>query len=320
MTVNDIKNVTCYGAGMIGSSWALNFAMEGLAVKLFDINDAAVEAGMNRIKQGLEGFKRNGVLTDGQIQEILGRIQCTTDPVEALKDADYIQESGPENFPAKHGIVDLVEKHAPVTAIYASSTSYMNVSDICKPAVHKERYIGAHPYNPPHLIPLVELTKTDDTDPAVLQLAYDFFKAIHKEPVVLMKESLGFISNRIQSVLGREMNDLIYRGVCTAEDANKAITFGPAMRWAVMGPHMVFELGSATGYRGLHANISGSGINVLDDVAKWTKTPDEVYEMIFDGIDRMKETDPEYKGKTNAELADWRDDMLIGILKLHHKL
>ena len=318
--VKDIKRVTCFGGGMIGSSWALNFAMYDREVMLYDVSDESLELASNRIQAALQILKKNGVMDDDRVAAAFSRIHMTKDPQEALTGTNYIQESGPENFPAKHGIVDLVEKYAPADAIYGSSTSYMNISDICANALHRERYIGAHPYNPPHLIPLVELTKHDGTDPAVLQLAYDFFKSIHKEPVVLLKESLGFISNRLQSVLTREMADLINRGVCSAEDCNKAVTYGPGMRWAVAGPHLIFELANAKGYGALLQNIKGSGINVLTETATWTETPKEVFPKILDGIEQMKAHMPDEIGHTIPELSDWRDDMLIGILKLHHKI
>jgi 3-hydroxyacyl-CoA dehydrogenase len=273
--MTDIKKVCCYGVGMIGAGWAVAFAWAGLDVNMLDLSQDALDAGMARVKKGFASLARNGVLTKDEINSALARIKCYTNPKEALADVQYIQESVLEHFNVKHAVVEAVEKYAPTDTIFGSSTSNMKITDIAAPATHKERYIGAHPYNPPYLLPLVELNSGEGTDPKILQRAYEFFKEIGKEPVVLKKEVAGFICNRIQNAVWRELRDLIGKGVITVEDADKAITFGPGMRWALMGPSRCQQLSSVGGIAAQNKNIHGSGVNVVADLATWGVVPPE---------------------------------------------
>lgn len=320
MGAQNIKNVTCIGGGTIGASWAVCFAMNGLAVKLYDISDEALEAARMLIMHSAETLKKCEVLDLNGHMALLNRMIYTTDIEFALEGVDYIQESTPENFKVKHRTVEAIEAYAPVTAICGSSTSRMRISDICKFARHKERYIVTHPYNPPHLVPLVELAKGPDTSPETEQTTYDFFKRLNKEPIILKKESLGFVGNRYQAVLDREMADLVGRGVVSLEDANKAISYGPGFRYSVMGPTMVYDLGSAAGLRGLVQNMDGSGINLLEDVANWTVNPHAPNPNYYDEVDEMWSGLPDGAGQTRESAAAWRDQMLIAQLRLHGKL
>ena len=161
MNVTDIKRVACVGGGVIGSSWAIQFAMRGLDVVLYDINDeqlAKSEAQMHKSLDSLEQFK---AITPERRQEIVAAIRLTTSMEEAVGKAQFIQESGPERLEIKQSILAQAEEFASSEALYASSTSGLLISDIAAKAAHPERCVGAHPYNPPHLIPLVELTSGD---------------------------------------------------------------------------------------------------------------------------------------------------------------
>ena len=320
MKATEIRNVTCIGGGTIGASWAVCFAMNGLNVTLYDISDAALEAAQRIVIRSAQTLRENEVFDQSGYESLLNRVTYTTDIKYALENADYIQESTPENVAVKHVTVESIETYAPVTAICGSSTSRMKISDICVNAVHKERYIVTHPYNPPHLVPLVEVAKGPDTSEETEQVVYEFFKLLKKEPILLKKESLGFVGNRIQAVVDREVSDLVGRGVVSLEDANKAISFGPGFRYAVMGPTLVYDLGSATGLRGLASNMSGSGINLLDDVAKWTVVPYVQDDAYYDQIDVMRSHLPDGAGESRETAAAWRDNMLIAQLKLHKKI
>ena len=316
MKATDIKNVTCIGGGTIGSSWAVIYAKNGLNVKLYDINQGALDAARGVVERSAAVLKKAEVIDEAGEKALLGNIEYTMDIEYALKDADYIQESTPENPKVKHETVAKIEKYAPVDAIVGSSTSRMKISEIASEAEHKERYIVTHPYNPPYLVPLVELSKGPDTSDETAETLIEFFESIGKVPILLKKESYGFVCNRIQAVLDRELADLVGRGVVSLEDANKAVTYGPGMRYAIMGPTLVYDLGSATGLRGLSSNMAGSGINLLDDVAKWTVKPYDQPDY-YDWVDEMRSHLPEEAGTTREENAAWRDEMLIGILRLH---
>lgn len=320
MKPEEIKRVACVGGGVIGSSWAIQFAMKGLDVVLYDINDEQLAKSKAQMHKSLDALEQFKAVTPERRKEIADRVKLTTSMEEAVKDAQFVQESGPERLEIKQSILAQVEQYAPVEAIYASSTSGLLVSDIASKAAHPERCVGAHPYNPPHLIPLVELTSGDKTDPAVLQLAYDFYQSIGKEAVLLRKECPGFIANRLQLALYREVQDLVMRGVCSVEDADKALVYGPGLRWAIFGHNMIMQLGNPGGLTGMVQMLGNSGDRWLADMASWTHQPDNWAEVAQPGVDQEMANFPDHIGHTNEECAKYRDQMLIELLKLHRKL
>lgn len=320
MKPEEIKRVACVGGGVIGSSWAIQFAMKGLDVVLYDINDEQLAKSQAQMHKSLDALEQFKAVTPQRRQEIADRVKLTTSMEEAVKNAQFIQESGPERLEIKRSILAQVEEYASADAIYASSTSGLLVSDIAAQAAHPERCVGAHPYNPPHLIPLVELTSGDKTDPELLQLAYDFYQSIGKEAVLLRRECPGFIANRLQLALYREVQDLVMRGVCSVEDADKALVYGPGLRWAIFGHNMIMQLGNPGGLTGMVNMLGNSGDRWLADMASWTHQPDNWAEVAQPGVDQEMKNFPDYIGHTNEACAAYRDQMLIELLKLHRKL
>ena len=320
MKPEEIKRVACVGGGVIGSSWAIQFAMKGLDVVLYDINDEQLAKSQAQMHKSLDALEQFKAVTPQRRQEIADRVKLTTSMEEAVKNAQFIQESSPERLEIKRSILAQVEEYASADAIYASSTSGLLVSDIAAQAAHPERCVGAHPYNPPHLIPLVELTSGDKTDPELLQLAYDFYQSIGKEAVLLRKECPGFIANRLQLALYREVQDLVMRGVCSVEDADKALVYGPGLRWAIFGHNMIMQLGNPGGLTGMVQMLGNSGDRWLADMASWTHQPDNWAEVAQPGVDKEMANFPDHIGHTNEDCAKYRDQMLIELLKLHRKL
>ena len=320
MKPEEIKRVACVGGGVIGSSWAIQFAMKGLDVVLYDINDEQLAKSQAQMHKSLDALEQFKAVKPQRRQEIADQVKLTTSMEEAVKDAQFIQESGPERLEIKRSILAQVEEFASPDAIYASSTSGLLVSDIAAQAAHPQRCVGAHPYNPPHLIPLVELTSGDKTDPELLQLAYDFYQSIGKEAVLLRKECPGFIANRLQLALYREVQDLIMRGVCSVEDADKALVYGPGLRWAIFGHNMIMQLGNPGGLTGMVQMLGNSGDRWLADMASWTHQPDNWAEVAQPGVDQEMANFPDHIGHTNEDCAKYRDQMLIELLKLHRKL
>ena len=320
MKPEEIKRVACVGGGVIGSSWAIQFAMKGLDVVLYDINDEQLAKSQAQMHKSLDALEQFKAVTPQRRQEIADRVKLTTSMEEAVKNAQFIQESGPERLEIKRSILAQVEEYASADAIYASSTSGLLVSDIAAQAAHPERCVGAHPYNPPHLIPLVELTSGDKTDPGLLQLAYDFYQSIGKEAVLLRRECPGFIANRLQLALYREVQDLVMRGVCSVEDADKALVYGPGLRWAIFGHNMIMQLGNPGGLTGMVQMLGNSGARWLADMASWTHQPDNWAAVAQPGVDKEMANFPDHIGHTNEDCAKYRDQMLIELLKLHRKL
>ena len=321
MVATDIKKISCIGAGVIGYSWALYFALKKLDVVVYDISNDNIELVKRRISESLNSLINNNVIESSDIDNISSRISYTTSIKEAVSNADFIVESAPESYDIKRNLVKEIEEFTNSDTIIASSTSGLLITEIAKYAKHPERFIGAHPYNPPHLIPLVEITKGNKTSEDVINTAKEFYISIGKEPIVLQKEALGFICNRIQMALYREVCDLVCRGVCTVEDADKAVTYGPGLRWGIMGPSLVFQLGGGEhGIAGLLKHLEPSINMWLKDMADFKEFPKEFGTIVQNGVNEEIANRTKDIGNTNETLLEYRDKMLIEILKLHNKL
>lgn len=309
------------GAGVIGYSWALKFALAGWKVYAQNRSQSSSETCKKRIEESMDSLVKNGVLSLEEAGQALKRIHYTTSIKEAVEHAYFIQESSKEDYATKQALVEEIEKYAPENSIIASSTSGLLVTEIAKYAKHPERFVGGHPYNPPHLIPLVEITKGEKTSEEAVAKAKEIYTEIGNEPVVLNKEALGFICNRLQMALYREVANLVLSGVCSVEDADKAVVFGPGIRWGILGPSAVFELGGgAGGVSGLMNHLSSS-INLwLNDMADWKEFPNEWAEVAQKGVNEEIANRPAEIGNTHESLEEYRDHMLIELLKLHNKL
>lgn len=318
MNEKDIKKVVCVGGGVIGSSWALQFASKGLETTLYDINDEMLQKSKTQMQCSIDSLVNYKALTKEEGEKIFSSVKFTTDIEDAVKDAQFIQESGPERLEIKKSILANVEKYAPKDAVYASSTSGLLISQIAEDAMYPQRCIGAHPYNPPHLIPLVELTKNPASSDEFVNMVYDFYQSIGKEAILLNKECPGYIANRLQLALYREMIDLVMRGVCSVEDVDKALVYGPGIRWAIFGHNMIMELGNPKGFIGMVDMLGKGGDVWLADMARWTEMPD--IRCFDEGVKEEMKHFPAFKGNDHDSCAKFRDQALIEILKIHHKL
>lgn len=284
MKMGGIEKVAVLGGGLIGSSWATNFLWKGLRVSLYDINEQALSTAESRIRQNLEYLVSKTILTRDEMNSALGLVTYHRTIEEAVAGVRFIQESVPENYEVKQSVLAEVDEYAPADGIFASSTSGLLLSEIAKNSKRPDRCIGAHPYNPAHLIPLVEISKGEKTDEAAVTRACDFYRALGKEPIVLRKEALGFIANRLSMALYREAVDLVVRGVCSVEDVDKAVNFGPGLRYALMGPNLIYQLGGGQhGIEGLLKHVGGSVELWWQDMATWKKWPPAWTETARDG-------------------------------------
>ncbi len=318
----EIKKIACVGGGLIGAGWATQFSMKGYNVNLYDVNDDQLKSAHEHVKKNYNSLFEYGVLTKEQCNIAINRIKYTSNLREALKNVELVQESGPERYEIKQSILAQIDEISGEEVIYASSTSGLLISKIAEKSKYAQRCVCAHPYNPPHLVPLVELIGYEGAEEAVAILK-EFYSSIGKEPVVLHKEVPGFIANRIQAAVGREIIDLVLHGVCSVEDADKALTFGPGMRWAIMGQNLLYDLGGGSeGVCGLYQKIGGdpNRRTWLDDMAKWTKYPKEWPQIAQKGVDEAIKNRPKEFGNTKESLGQYRDKMLIEILKLHKKI
>jgi len=310
----------CYAAGVIGSSFAVSFALNDIECRVYVTNEDRKTRGTAAIEKVLDSLVQIEAISAERRQEVRERIIVTTDPKEAFDGVSLIQENGPEKLEVKQEILEVIEQYAPEDAIVASSTSGMPVTDIAAKAKHPERCIGAHPFNPPHLIPLVEITKGEKTTQECVDKAVAIYRQAGKEPVVLLKEKKGFIANRFSHAVLREAMALIAEGACTAEDADRALVYGPGIRWASVGQCMIGELGTAGGVKEGFTRFAPLNAMIFQDLSEITEVPEGVAEMAEKGVNKLYEENPDCIGHNKEEVSAFRDKVLVEVLKLHGKL
>ncbi|HPK54106.1 MAG TPA: 3-hydroxyacyl-CoA dehydrogenase family protein [Smithellaceae bacterium] len=322
MKAADIKKIAVLGgSGLIGSSWVTFFLWKGLDVNVYDVNANLLDTARERIDVNLSYLVEKSIVTKEAKEKALRKIFYTKDLPEAFRNAQYIQECAPERYEPKQELVAALDKYGSPETIFASSTSGLIITEIAKYSRFPQRCVGAHPYNPPHLIPLVEISKGDKTSADTVQITYDFFKAVGKEPVIMQKEAPGFISNRLQMAVYREAVDMVIRGVCSVEDVDKALCYGPGLRYALMGQTLIFHLGGGKGgLKGFQANIGKTAEVWLADMADWKKWPEGCADVLQAGVDKEIANRSVEEGKTSEEIIRWRNDKLLALLKILNKI
>ena len=321
MKTPEIKKVAVLGGGLIGSGWATSFLWKGFPVHVYDISEDALKTARSRVRGNMEYLVSKNVLTTAMMNVALSLAKYTTNIEEAIKDIQFIQECALEKYEVKQALLAEVDKYAPANAVFASSTSGLLITEIARYSKYPGRCLGAHPYNPPHLIPLVEIGKGDQTSEETVKRTYDFYELLGKVPIVLQKEALGFIANRLAVALWREAMDLVMRGVSSIEDVDKAVCFGPGLRYALMGPNLTYHLGGGEyGIQGLIKHIGPSVELWWNDMAVWKKWPPGLAEIAQEGVLREIANRAPEQGRTNEEIVKWRDDGLITILKYLKKI
>ena len=306
----EFTSVGVVGTGTIGASWAACYALGGLEVRLYDAAPAALDGGLRAAAAFLDQHAELGLAGRARADEAAARLR-RADSLEAMAEgAGFVQESVRETLEAKQEVFGRLDACLPPGTPIASSTSGLLMTDIQRGLRRPERTLIAHPFNPPHLIPLVELVGGERTAPETLDRARRFFEALGKTPVTLRREVPGHIANRLAAALWREAIDLVASGAASVEDVDKALSAGPGLRWAVMGQHMIYHLGGgAGGYRHFIDHIGSSFGAYWRGMADWTAIPPEAREQVIAGVERSA------AGRTPAELARGRDRRLAAVLK-----
>jgi carnitine 3-dehydrogenase len=299
-----VERVAVIGAGTIGASWATLFLAQGLEVAVYDPAADTERRVRGFVARAWPTMARLGLAERAEPD----RLRFHGDPADAAKGAPFVQESGPENLAAKQVLFARMEEGLEPDAIVASSTSGLLPSDLQAGSALPERYLVGHPFNPPHLMPLVELVGGRATDPAVLDRAAAFYRSVGKRPIVIRREMRGHVANRMQVALYREAIHLALEGVASIEDIDAAIAYGPGLRWAIMGPHMLHHLaGGEGGLRHLLEHI-GPGIESWwNDLGR----PDLTAEV----IDRLVGMFEASNARSVQDLAAERDALLIALLE-----
>ena len=303
VSVDEVDQVAVIGAGTIGASWAACFLAHGLEVMVVD--PVREQADLRRAIGAMwPALERLGLAQDADVSKM--KFSKTID--DGLAAAQFVQESVPERLPLKHETLHALEEVIGPAVIVSSSTTAMLPSDIQAAARFPQRVLVGHPFNPPHLIPLVEVVGGTQTAPQTLAWAMEFYRAVGKTPVLMRKEAYGHIANRLTAALFREAVHLVAEGITTVEDIDEVITQGPGLRWALQGPFTTYHLAGGSG--GIAHYMQHLGPT---QEARWRtlgnpRLTDELAAQIVEAVEEMM-------AETSlSQLARMRDN---GLLELH---
>jgi 3-hydroxyacyl-CoA dehydrogenase len=310
-TAKPIHRVAIIGTGVIGASWTALFLANGLEVVATDVAPNAEAALKRFVEAAWPALKRLG-LSPGASQS---KLTFKADLAAAVKGADLVQENGPERIDFKKKLYGQLDELLPPDVIIASSSSGLTMSEIQSGCgAHPERCVIGHPFNPPHLMPLVEIVGGAKTSEETIERVTIFYTAMGKKPVRLHKELPGHVANRLQSAMSREVYYLVAEGVVSAADADTALSWGPGLRWGVMGSLLLNHLGGGEG------GIEHFFQQFTGPMTAWWKvlgqpvlTPD-VQKKIVDSVRA------EVGSRSIDELAAERDEMLLGLIELRTKV
>ena len=301
------KRIAVIGAGTIGASWAAYFLARGFEVAAYDPSPNGETFARRFIDNAWPALEQLKVVQPGADRK---RFEFFSDPAAAAKGAAFVQESGPEREDLKIELFATLDVAAPPETVIASSSSGLLISRVTVKCKHPQRCVIGHPFNPPHLIPLVEVVGGAKTSPEAIAKAMYFYSEIGKHPIHIKKEVRGHVANRLQAALWREAIHLVSEGVVSVADADAAVAYGPGLRWALMGPSLIFHLaGGEGGMTHFMAHIGGPMQSWMDDLGTPQLTP-QTQQKIIDGVAK------EAAGRSISDLQRWRDRKLIEILKV----
>ncbi|MFI6357729.1 3-hydroxyacyl-CoA dehydrogenase NAD-binding domain-containing protein [Streptomyces sp. NPDC050743] len=299
-----VQRVAIVGTGTIGGSWATHYLVRGFDVTATDPAPTAETALRAYVEAAWDTAASIG-LAPGASPD---RLSFTADLRQAVADADFVQENAPERPELKVKLFADIDEATPPDAILASSSSGITMSVIQAECRRPERTVIGHPFNPPHIVPLVEVVGGTRTDPDTVRDVMAFYAAIGKKPVHLKKELPGHVANRIQAALYREVVYLVQEGVLDVADSDDAVSWGPGLRWGVMGPHLLWHLGGGEGgIQHFMETLMPRMVASWQDLGTPEFTPELQQTIVAGVLD-------EANGHSVDELADRRDAMLSALL------
>ena len=258
--------VALIGAGVIGRGWIRLFAPHGAEVRVYDPNPAQIPKTLGWLAQDLTADVAEGFVTAGERDHILQRVRGEGNLAKALADTDYVQESAPEKLEVKQALFAELDRLAPPEAILASSTSALDIGEIAKGLPGERRCVMAHPFNPPHLMPVVEMLGAPGTDPAMLRKACEMLAACGQIPVRMNRYIKGFLGNRIQAAVVREALHLVETGVADAVAVDAVIRDALALRWATIGNFGANHANADEGIAQYFGRYGGSYRTLMEDL------------------------------------------------------
>jgi L-gulonate 3-dehydrogenase len=301
-----MERIAIIGAGLIGRAWAMVFARAGHPVKLWDNDAGAVPTALRLIEEGVRELHGFGLVAEDP-RTVSARVAAAPTLADAVKDADYVQENTAERVDVKQQVYAQMDAFAPNNCILASSTSTIPTSVFSAGLKGRERCIVAHPVNPPHVVPVVELSPAPWTSPAVVKRSFALHEKAGQVPIIVKREVQGFILNRLQAALLNEAWRLVQEDFVTVDDLDKCLKDGLGLRWSFMGPFETIDLNAPGG---------------VPDYAQ--RYGPALYEMMKDV--QLKPWDPALIAKINAERRKvmpqeqhaereaWRDRRLMALI------
>lgn len=309
MRPGQVNCIALVGTGVIGGGWALHFLARGLEVRAFDPHPQARRRFGEMVDYAWPTLEKLG-LAPGASPD---RICFAASLEEAVSEVPVVQENSPEVLASKIDVLARIDAAARPETVVLSSTSGLRMTDMQVKCRHPQRTVVGHPFNPPYLIPLVEVVGGERTASEAIDWAVDFYRAFGKRPVRLNREVPGFIATRLQEALWREMLHMVDAGEATVEQIDEAVTSGPGLRWAITGPGMNYHL--AGGERGM--------AHVLDQFGptlKWPWTRLEAPELTPELREKLiRGCEAESAGRSIPDMIKARDAYLVGILNLLRK-
>ena len=309
-TTKPIRRIAIIGTGVIGASWTSLFLARGLQVTATDVAPNAEVALKRFVEAAWPALTRLG-LSPGASQS---NLRFTADLAAAVKDANLVQENGPERIDFKKKLYGQLDDLLPADTIIASSSSGLTMSEIqAACATHPERCVIGHPFNPPHLVPLVEIVGGVKTSEETIRRVEEFYTALGKRTIRLRKEVPGHVANRLQAALSREVYHLVADGVVSAADADTALCWGPGLRWGIMGSLLLNHLGGGQGgIEHFFAQFTGPMTAWWKTLGQPVLTP-EVQQTLIASVRA------EVGSRSIDELAAERDELLLGLIELRTK-
>lgn len=299
-----VRRIAVLGTGTIGASWAAYFLARGYDVAAWD----PAEGWRDRLATFIDNA-RPQLAALGMAGR--GALSTVDSPEEAVAGAQFVQENAPERMPIKRELFGRIDAAVPEDAVVALSTSGLILSDIQEGLSIAPRMVVGHPFNPPHLIPLVEVVLGRRTDPEVGRWAHGFYDHVGKHAIYVNKEVPGHLANRLQAALWREAVNAVEDGLASVEDVNAAMCKGPGLRLALMGPHMIFNLtGGKGGFRAFLDHFAPPMEGWWETMQKTPKLTEELKEALARGIA------DEMGGRTIDDLERERDGRLVALLKM----
>ena len=301
----DVRRVAVIGTGLVGSSWTAYFLSQGIEVVAADPAPGAKERVAAFIRRVWPALGDLGMAPDADPD----RWRLVEDLESAVPEVEFVQENVRDDEALKRDVFARLDAVLPPQVVIASSSSALLMTPIQKGLRHPERCILAHPINPPHIVPLVELSGGEQTDPAVLEWALAFYGAIGKKPIRLHREIVGHIANRLASALWQEAVSLVDQGVASVEAVDMAMAHGPGLRFSVLGPHMIYHLGGGTGGMAHYLDHLGPSQERRWRSLERAKLTPEVRRKLIEGVES------EAGGRSVAALERERDACLVAVLK-----